>query len=279
MKTRGRVVDWLALAIHTWQYEHSMLHLAVRLLDHVLQKRQVEESNMCAVAVTCLMLASKLYEDECELSIPCCMSAVKDTTREEFAALEMELVVNVFGGDMNMPTLSMVLEYIIEEFKLNEDVAGFARFIGDLLLVNYAASIGSFLPIAVSITAWSAYSFGATREEVRAMMDAAGCTTSQVRSVVSRIEGWFRAYSEQPPGDYFDGEYIHCLHWCSHHRLYQECTCPTRPSAKFVPRTGFRQWIGGGTAHPRTFELNAVNNALWANLSTPAAAAATATSS
>lgn len=59
LKLRRYLVDWLAVICESINSSHGVLHLAVFLMDHFMDKFDIQEPQLHLVGLTCLLLAGK----------------------------------------------------------------------------------------------------------------------------------------------------------------------------------------------------------------------------
>nr|CAB3228891.1 G2/mitotic-specific cyclin-B3 [Phallusia mammillata] len=160
---RAIVVDWMVEIQESFELNHETLYLAVKLVDHYLQKVSVSRDRLQLVGATSLLIAAKF--DERHPPYVDDFLYICDDTYTKRDLLEMERqILKVIGFDINIPVPYRFLRRYAKCAKSNMRVLTLARFILELSLQHYAVVHESASKLAAAAL-WLAFKMDGSSQQ------------------------------------------------------------------------------------------------------------------
>jgi len=147
---RSIVADWCIDVAMRYKLSQETIYLAIALLDGHLAvaAAPTKPGQLQLVAVTCLLIASKL-EDTKPLTVTNVVAVCAKTYyRESIVAAEM-LVLKSMNWSLHIPTAWNFLAWLVScDGRTTSDIGLFAQYIVELVVIEYASLLLSASQIA-----------------------------------------------------------------------------------------------------------------------------------
>lgn len=159
IRYRGIIVEWMREVIEDRKLNIGTLHLAVNYLDHCLVTCHIPKNSLQLVALCCILIAAKYYEQEIDIPTIKELNLCTDEAYTRPLIVHMELkVLKVLKWYMGRPTAWDFLEYYwplcvgdvphaqsaTDMNRQKQELQQTQKYFVDLCLSNY--SMRQFLP-------------------------------------------------------------------------------------------------------------------------------------
>eukprot|EP01041_Mallomonas_annulata_P002763 gene2763-5446_t len=133
---RAILIDWLVEVADENHIQSNTLFLTVHLVDCILLLSQVRKAEFQLLGCACLIIASKLYEQQPPFMSNLVEVAANCFTKEELLEKEQR-VMKMLKFDVNLPTRDYFLDRLLLAAEATERESSFVHFLLELSLLDY----------------------------------------------------------------------------------------------------------------------------------------------
>ncbi|CAK8682742.1 unnamed protein product [Clavelina lepadiformis] len=133
---RAILVDWMVEVQENFELNHETLYLAVKLVDHYMQKVNIIRERLQLVGATSLLVAAKFDERHAPYVDDFLYICDDAYTKKDMLAMERSILI-VIGFDINIPIAYRFLRRYAKCLKSSMEVLTLARFVLELSLQCY----------------------------------------------------------------------------------------------------------------------------------------------
>ncbi|CAH1780703.1 unnamed protein product [Owenia fusiformis] len=133
---RSILVDWLVEVQENFELNHETLYLAVKLVDHYLEKKYVKRENLQLVGSSALFISCK-FDERCPPCLDDFLYICDDAyNREELLEMERD-ILRVINFDLGIPLSYRFLRRYAKCGQVPIETLTLARYILELSLMEY----------------------------------------------------------------------------------------------------------------------------------------------